>query len=224
MATSGRPWPSKLYTIHRFENDQTKMNLIFRDHTISDLIGFVYSGMPRRTPPTTSCATSGKPRNRFLMRDMMRWSRSSSMARMRGNTIPSRAANFCAASTMRCSTSPASRPQRCPKQSSGTAIFAAQVAGSGIVDSRQLQRLDRRSGRQPGLGLSLPCPQFLCPGRSRGQRSPAATGLRRNPDCRRQRLELVVWPRAPFRQRPRIRRTLPQAPLEYVSAARRPSA
>jgi alpha-amylase/alpha-mannosidase (GH57 family) len=37
---------AKLYTIHRFENDNTKMNLIFRDHTLSDLIGFVYSGMP----------------------------------------------------------------------------------------------------------------------------------------------------------------------------------
>jgi hypothetical protein len=36
----------KLYNIHRFENAQTRMHLIFRDHTISDLIGFVYSGMP----------------------------------------------------------------------------------------------------------------------------------------------------------------------------------
>jgi alpha-amylase/alpha-mannosidase (GH57 family) len=36
----------KLYNIHRFENGQTEMHLIFRDHTISDLIGFVYSGMP----------------------------------------------------------------------------------------------------------------------------------------------------------------------------------
>ena len=35
----------KLYTIHRFEKDQTEMHMIFRDHTISDLIGFVYSGM-----------------------------------------------------------------------------------------------------------------------------------------------------------------------------------
>jgi len=35
----------RLYTIHRFENKQTSMHLIFRDHTISDLIGFVYSGM-----------------------------------------------------------------------------------------------------------------------------------------------------------------------------------
>ena len=35
----------KLYNIHRFESDSTEMHLIFRDHTISDLVGFVYSGM-----------------------------------------------------------------------------------------------------------------------------------------------------------------------------------
>ena len=34
-----------LYTLHRYEKDGTKMNLLFRDHTMSDLIGFVYSGM-----------------------------------------------------------------------------------------------------------------------------------------------------------------------------------
>jgi alpha-amylase/alpha-mannosidase (GH57 family) len=36
----------KLYNIHRYENGATAMHLVFRDHTISDLIGFVYSGMP----------------------------------------------------------------------------------------------------------------------------------------------------------------------------------
>ncbi|GAC1430744.1 MAG: glycoside hydrolase family 57 protein [Terriglobales bacterium] len=36
----------KLYTLHRYENDETEMHLIFRDHAISDLVGFVYSGMP----------------------------------------------------------------------------------------------------------------------------------------------------------------------------------
>ncbi len=36
----------KLYNIHRFESGSTQMHLIFRDHTISDLVGFVYSGMP----------------------------------------------------------------------------------------------------------------------------------------------------------------------------------
>jgi alpha-amylase/alpha-mannosidase (GH57 family) len=35
-----------LYTIYGYENGATRMNLIFRDHTLSDLIGFVYSGMP----------------------------------------------------------------------------------------------------------------------------------------------------------------------------------
>jgi len=35
----------KLYTVHRYQNAQTEMHLIFRDHTISDLLGFVYSGM-----------------------------------------------------------------------------------------------------------------------------------------------------------------------------------
>src|SRR5215468_2507837 len=34
-----------LYTIHRYENGPTAMHLVFRDHTVSDLIGFVYSGM-----------------------------------------------------------------------------------------------------------------------------------------------------------------------------------
>jgi alpha-amylase/alpha-mannosidase (GH57 family) len=36
----------KLYSIYRFESGSTQMHLIFRDHTISDLVGFVYSGMP----------------------------------------------------------------------------------------------------------------------------------------------------------------------------------
>src|SRR5580700_8584974 len=36
----------RLYNIHRYENGQTAMHMVFRDHTISDLIGFVYSGMP----------------------------------------------------------------------------------------------------------------------------------------------------------------------------------
>jgi alpha-amylase/alpha-mannosidase (GH57 family) len=35
----------KLYNIHRYENGPATMHMVFRDHTISDLIGFVYSGM-----------------------------------------------------------------------------------------------------------------------------------------------------------------------------------
>ena len=36
----------KLYNIHCFQNDRAEMRMVFRDHTISDLVGFVYSGMP----------------------------------------------------------------------------------------------------------------------------------------------------------------------------------
>jgi alpha-amylase/alpha-mannosidase (GH57 family) len=36
----------KLYTIHRFQSGNADMHMIFRDHKISDLVGFVYSGMP----------------------------------------------------------------------------------------------------------------------------------------------------------------------------------
>ena len=35
----------RLYNIHRYESGSTTMHMVFRDHTISDLIGFVYSGM-----------------------------------------------------------------------------------------------------------------------------------------------------------------------------------
>jgi alpha-amylase/alpha-mannosidase (GH57 family) len=35
----------RLYTVYQYENAGTEMNLLFRDHTLSDLIGFVYSGM-----------------------------------------------------------------------------------------------------------------------------------------------------------------------------------
>jgi len=42
----------RLYTIYRYEKADTRMNLIFRDHTLSDLIGFVYSGMPPQEAAT----------------------------------------------------------------------------------------------------------------------------------------------------------------------------
>ena len=41
----GESAAEKLYAVHHYENGATEMRLIFRDHTLSDLIGFVYSGM-----------------------------------------------------------------------------------------------------------------------------------------------------------------------------------
>ena len=40
--------PEKLYQIYRYEKGPTRMHMVFRDHALSDLIGFVYSGMPAK--------------------------------------------------------------------------------------------------------------------------------------------------------------------------------
>lgn len=36
----------RLYTVYRYEKDSATVHMLFRDHTLSDLIGFVYAGMP----------------------------------------------------------------------------------------------------------------------------------------------------------------------------------
>jgi alpha-amylase/alpha-mannosidase (GH57 family) len=36
----------RLYSIYRYEKNDTRMHMVFRNHRLSDLIGFVYSGMP----------------------------------------------------------------------------------------------------------------------------------------------------------------------------------
>ena len=40
-----RDQAEQLYNVYRYEKKETEMHMVFRDHTISDLIGFVYSGM-----------------------------------------------------------------------------------------------------------------------------------------------------------------------------------
>jgi alpha-amylase/alpha-mannosidase (GH57 family) len=39
---------SQLYRVYRWEQGGAAMNMVFRDHSLSDLIGFVYSGMPAK--------------------------------------------------------------------------------------------------------------------------------------------------------------------------------
>ena len=36
----------RLYTLYRYEKDLSAVHMLFRDHSLSDLIGFVYAGMP----------------------------------------------------------------------------------------------------------------------------------------------------------------------------------
>jgi len=39
---------AQLYRVYRWEQESAAMNLVFRDHSLSDLIGFVYSGLPAK--------------------------------------------------------------------------------------------------------------------------------------------------------------------------------
>ncbi len=38
--------PERLYNLYRYEKDGASVHLLFRDHTISDMIGFVYASVP----------------------------------------------------------------------------------------------------------------------------------------------------------------------------------
>src|SRR6266851_5621152 len=96
---------AKLYNIHRYQSGQSEMNMIFRDHTISDLIGFVYSGMPPQEAAT------------HLMRSIKQ---SAQPALDQGKdavlSIILDGENSCGVFTMLYSTSPVSKPSRYPRR------------------------------------------------------------------------------------------------------------
>ena len=88
----------QLYRVYRWRQNSAAMNVVFRDHSLSDLIGFVYSGVPakdaaqdfiRRVKDSASqvAGKGRRPSCRLFL-----------MARTPGNLIPTQAASFCAAS------------------------------------------------------------------------------------------------------------------------------
>ena len=115
--------PERLYAPYVYQKGATRMNLVFRDHALSDLIGFVYSGMNAAGRRQSFCAQhqAGAP-SRCCAREAMRWSRSFSTAKMRGNITRARAANSSAACTTRCKTMPGWRRSRSARPSSATAM------------------------------------------------------------------------------------------------------
>ena len=96
----------KLYTIHRFEKGENQMHLIFRDHTISDLVGFVYSGMPAQDAANHLIHNIRQAAQPVLSQGRRCGGvRSFSTAKMRGNTIRVPAGNSCGGFTTSWSTS-----------------------------------------------------------------------------------------------------------------------
>ena len=86
----------------------------------------------------------------------------------------------------------------------------------GLLDQRQFRRLDRGGGRQPRVGAASSRARDF---RRLGAIGASAAARSRLPGIahrRRQRLELVVRPRARFGQPPGVRSALPQPPRQRL--------
>ena len=88
-----------------------------------------------------------------------------------------------------------------------------------LLDQRQLRCLDRRAGRQQRLGVPAARAAEIRRSVVRSVRRQPPAGARRTADRRRQRLVLVVWPRASLREPARVRRALPPAPGQRLPRA-----
>ena len=221
-ATGGLPGhlAEKLYNIHRYENGSTAMHLVFRDHTISDLIGFVYSGMP---PADAARHLIGNIKE--AAKPVLAKGRDAVVSIILDGEnaweyYPKSGREF-----LRRFYDGLQREPGVEAVTVSEAIARHKDFGKmtslvpGLVDQRELQCVDRRSGRQPRLGLPVPRARVLCAECGARDRGAAQAGVRGDPDCRGQRLELVVRAGTSLGQRSRFRRTLPQASFQCVSGA-----
>ena len=203
-----------------------RCGVIFRDHFMSDLIGFVYSKMDAaRRGGRFPAPHSRELRRHSALAAAMRWCRSFSMARMPGNTTTTTAGRSCANCTARISDDPRMR-----------AVTVSEALAAAWRRSRSTT-----SSRAPGstpISMSGSAPRRTTrPGRNccaRAQtydaadRRPggaAAAGVRGTADRRGQRLVLVVRAGARFGQPRRVRPALSQPsgeclPLPGPDAAR----
>ena len=192
------------YRPYLWQQQGREMRMIFRDHFLSDLIGFVYSQDGRRTMPPHDFlrSHSGQLPRHSGARRATRWCPSFSTAKTPGSSTTTTAGRSCASCTG------GSRTIR-----SMDALTVSEALRRieppqpldhilpGLLDQRQFRCLDRRRGRQPGLGAA--CCARGRPSMTTAPSVPEDTpqaGLRGTADRRRQRLVLVVRPGARLRQ------------------------
>ena len=126
---------------------------------ISDLIGFVYSGMP---PADAAAAPDrqhqGSGASRCWPRGATRWCRSFSMARMRGSTYPKSGREFLRRFYDGLQHEPGVEAVTISEAIARHKDFGKlTLARARIVDQRELQCVDRGAGGQSRLGLSASC-------------------------------------------------------------------
>ena len=227
--------PEQLYRPYKVEREAAELRIVFRDHALSDLIGFHYqrSRPSRRVRrlPGQACTASAAPRSPTPTSGR-RWSASSSTARTAGSTTPAAASISCARCTARSGRIPRCTPVRVrdyldehpPRPTRLPQLFRRQL------DQPQLRHLDRPRGGQHGLGRPAPDARAPAAARRRGQEDnprPARARLGGDVHRRGQRLVLVVRRRPLQRPGRAVRLPVPQAPAERLPAAgrcrRRPS-
>ena len=197
---------------------------VFRDHVLSDLIGFTYCGLGRRTRrPTTSCGRLAEAGRRYARADRRGRGdhlRSSSTARTPGSTSRAAAGRSCARSTSRLASHPELRTVTMAEACAGAATRAAGIF-PGLVDRRELLHLDWPRRRPAGLEPA---------GRRARRRSTRAAAASTPAALARAREEMLIAEGSDWfwwygddhssDARPRVRRPVPAAPAERLPAAR----
>ena len=220
--------PEMLYRPFRVKEGERELSIVFRDHALSDMIGFHY----QRSPGEDGAEDFIKHSTTFARRSSRRRRRSSASswtARIAGNIIRTAACRSCAASIA------GSRPRPAFARSNWATIWRrARRAtrcrtcsrGAGFTTTSRSGSATKRTTR-PGTPFAHP--------RIRSRPGPAGTpaggdaraGLGGNLHRRGERLVLVVRRRSRERPERPVRPALSQAPAERVpdpgrSAPRRP--
>ena len=136
----------KLYQGYLYRQGSTQMRMVFRDHSLSDLIGFVYSGMPAKEACDHFIKNIKEAAQQVLAKGQDALFRSFLTVRMRGNSIQDPAASSCGAFTMRFNMIRRSRRSAWARRSTGKR------------NTRNLSRwfLGRGSMRTSMCGSALP--------------------------------------------------------------------
>ena len=154
----------KLYNIYRWERDGQTMNMVFRDHRISDLLGFVYAGMPAADAAEHLMNTikqaaapvleSGRDAVVSIILDG-----ENAWESYEGN-----GRDFLRRFYGKLQGDPQIEPLTISEaiaRQRASELRQTAGAGSGVVDQRQLQRVDWRAGGQQVLGLPGAGARFL---------------------------------------------------------------
>ena len=208
---------------HALPTPAGEVRVLFRDHALSDLVGFTYQSWRAEDAVADFLARvrAGRPGRRRAWRRRpggaghpRRRERLGALSGRRP-AVPSRALPWTGRGRRH-------RPGH-DERRGGRPGPAAVGDLRRLVDQQRLRDLDRAPRRPPGLGTARRGPGPVC-GADRCRRRPAGRRARRAAGRRGQRLVLVVRRRPLVGPRPGLRRAVPAPPRPRLCRARRAGA